>query len=97
MTAGGGKLLTKDCQPAAGGFQPATASFDSARTRRRVTQVILYTLLIIGAIIALFPMLWMISASFMPTGEASQYPPHLLPSRITFSHYAELLDRKSVV
>ena len=62
-------------------------------SRRRVSQVVLYTLLIIGALIALLPMLWMLSASFMPTGEANTYPPHLIPSRITFSHYTELFTR----
>jgi multiple sugar transport system permease protein len=65
----------------------------SALTRRRSSQVILYVLLIIGALIALMPMLWMVSASFMPTGEANTYPPHLLPSKITFSHYGELFTR----
>ena len=89
MTAAGGKLLTEDYQPAAGGRELAVG----ARSRRRITQVILYTLLILGAIIALFPMLWMISASFMPTGEASTYPPHLIPSRITLSHYRDLFTR----
>ena len=69
------------------------ASLDSALTRRRISQIILYTLLIIGALIALMPMLWMLSASFMPTGEASTYPPHLMPSRITFIHYRELFTR----
>ena len=67
--------------------------FESALVRRRVSQVVLYALLIIGALIALFPMLWMLSASFMPTGEASTYPPHLIPSRITFTHYRELFTR----
>jgi multiple sugar transport system permease protein len=67
--------------------------FDSARTRRRVSQVILYALLIIGALLALFPMLWMVSASFMPAGEASTYPPHLIPTRITFDHYRDLFTR----
>ena len=60
---------------------------------RRVTKIVLYVLLIIGALIALMPMLWMLSASFMPTGEASTYPPHFIPSRITFSHYADLFTR----
>jgi multiple sugar transport system permease protein len=50
-------------------------------------------LLILGALLAIFPMLWMLSASLMPTGEASTYPPHLIPSRITFSHYGELFTR----
>src|SRR6476661_8405688 len=85
---------TDDYRPgAAGGPAVGRGRVDSALTRRRVTQVVLYGLLIIGALIALMPMLWMLSASFMPTGEASTYPPHLLPSRITLSHYAELFTR----
>jgi multiple sugar transport system permease protein len=76
----------------AGGYGRASSG-GSARNRRLVTQVVLYVLLIVGALIALLPMLWMLSASFMPTGEASTYPPHLLPSRITFAHYAELFTR----
>jgi multiple sugar transport system permease protein len=39
------------------------------------------------------PMVWMLSASLMPAGEASMYPPRLLPSKVTFSHYGELFTR----
>ncbi len=80
---------------AAGSYEHAGGSeqFGSASTRRRVTQVLLYALLIIGALLAIFPMVWMLSASLMPTGEASTYPPHLIPSRVTFSHYADLFTR----
>src|SRR3954464_12437188 len=66
---------------------------DSAKSRRRLSQILLYVLLVIGALIALLPMLWMLSASLMPTAEASNYPPHFFPSRITFSHYGELFTR----
>src|SRR5438105_14608288 len=38
-------------------------------------------------------LLWMLSASVMPAGEASTYPPHLIPSRVTFGHYRELFTR----
>jgi multiple sugar transport system permease protein len=58
-----------------------------------ITKILLYTLLIIGALIALLPMLWMLSASVMPTGEASAYPPRFFPSSVTFSHYGELFTR----
>src|SRR5947207_4340940 len=68
----------------------------SAKARRRISQIVLYVLLVIGALIALLPMLWMLSASFMPTGEASTYPPHLIPSRITLLHYRELFTRLNV-
>jgi multiple sugar transport system permease protein len=61
--------------------------------RTLLTKIILYALLIIGAMIALVPMLWMLSASVMPTGEASAYPPRFFPSTVTFSHYGELFTR----
>ena len=75
------------------GYERTGQGLGSARTRRRISQVILYALLIIGALLALFPMLWMVSASFMPAGEASTYPPHLIPTRITFDHYRDLFTR----
>lgn len=52
-----------------------------------------HALLIVGAVITLVPLAWMISASLMPTGEASVYPPRVVPSRITFEHYGELFTR----
>ena len=57
------------------------------------TKVALYTLLVLGAFLALAPMLWMLSASVMPTGEASAYPPRFFPSSVTFAHYGELFTR----
>ena len=60
---------------------------------QRIRAVLLYVALIVGALISLFPMIWMISASLMPTGEASTYPPHLVPTRVTFEHYEALFTR----
>jgi multiple sugar transport system permease protein len=42
---------------------------------------------------SLLPLLWMLSASFMATGEASTFPPPLLPHRPTLVHYADLFGR----
>ena len=93
LSVGEGKS-TYDYRPGAVGVSAGGyGRVDSARTRRRISQIVLYALLIIGALIALLPMLWMLSASFMPTGEASTYPPHLMPSRITFDHYRDLFTR----
>jgi multiple sugar transport system permease protein len=47
-------------------------------------------LLLGTALITLFPLLWMLSASLMATGEASALPPPLLPDRPTFDNYREL-------
>ena len=67
-----------------------------ARRRVRIAPLALHAALIIGALIALFPLLWMVSASFMQTGMANQYPPHFLPRHPTFAHYREIFTRLSM-
>lgn len=56
------------------------------------------TLLVNGALalaaaVTVFPLLWSISVSFMATGEASSFPPPLLPREPTLAHYRELFVR----
>lgn len=68
----------------------------SLARRQRLTRALLYTLLIIGALLSLFPMVWMVSASLMPTGEASTFPPHFFPTAVTFEHYVALFTRLSL-
>ncbi|WP_183426551.1 carbohydrate ABC transporter permease [Luteimonas sp. RC10] len=53
--------------------------------------------LVVLALIALAPLLWMLSVSFMPTGEASSFPPPLLPSTLTTANYEQLLLRGGMV
>ncbi|MDX1997170.1 MAG: carbohydrate ABC transporter permease [Thermoanaerobaculia bacterium] len=58
----------------------------------------LATLLVNGALalaaaVTAFPLLWSISVSFMATGEASSFPPPLLPREPTLAHYRELFVR----
>jgi multiple sugar transport system permease protein len=55
--------------------------------------MMLYSLLVLGAIMALLPMVWMVSASLMPSGEASTYPPRFFPSTPTLDHYVDLFTR----
>ncbi|MEX1187561.1 MAG: carbohydrate ABC transporter permease [Gemmatimonadaceae bacterium] len=61
--------------------------------RELVVSIVLHTVLVLGAIVALMPMAWMLSASLMPTGEATAYPPRFLPSRVTLEHYEQLFTR----
>lgn len=49
-------------------------------------------LLVFGAL-SLIPLLWMVSASFMAQGEATTFPPALLPSNPTLVHYRDLFGR----
>jgi len=72
---------------------PVPVARGSGAGGQLATKIALYTLLILGALLALAPMLWMLSASVMPTGEASAYPPRFFPSTVTFAHYGELFTR----
>ncbi len=45
------------------------------------------------ALATAFPLLWMLSASFMVRGEAMSLPPPLLPSAPTLAHYRDLFSR----
>jgi len=58
--------------------------------------LLVHTLLILGALATSIPLLWMFSASLMPQGEATAFPPRLLPSHVTFEHYTGLFTRLSL-
>jgi multiple sugar transport system permease protein len=59
----------------------------------RSRTALLHCALVLGAVLAAAPMLWMLSASLMPAGEATTYPPRLLPSVPTLEHYRALFTR----
>ena len=64
---------------------------------RTLTTVLLHLALFAGAALAAFPLLWMVSASLMPAGEAGAFPPPLLPSAPTLEHYRALFARGDMV
>jgi multiple sugar transport system permease protein len=47
----------------------------------------------IFALLSLAPLLWMAAVSFMPRGDASRFPPPLLPAQFTLDNYRELFER----
>ncbi len=59
----------------------------------RLNAIAVNAALVLLALISLAPLAWMVSVSFMPTGEASHFPPPLLPSKATFGAYHELFER----
>ena len=61
--------------------------------KRAIPALFVHLALVIGAILTLTPLLWMVSASFMPAGEATAFPPRLLPSALTLEHYRALFTR----
>lgn len=64
--------------------------------RRRGGTLLVHAALVAGAVLALTPLVWMVSASLMRPGEASGFPPPFLPSRPTFHNYADLFTRLSL-
>ncbi|WP_132999920.1 carbohydrate ABC transporter permease [Luteimonas arsenica] len=48
------------------------------------------------ALLALAPLAWMVSVSFMPMGEASRFPPPLLPDAVTLDNYRALFARTGI-
>ena len=65
----------------------------SQRARRRMSGVALHATLLVFGTLSLVPLLWMLSASFMATGEASSFPPALVPHHPTLDHYRDLFGR----
>ncbi len=62
-------------------------------TRRPGPALLLHAVLAMGALLTLAPLLWMVSASLMPAGEANTFPPRLVPSVPTLAHYRDLFTR----
>ncbi len=50
-----------------------------------------YLIAIAAAIVFLFPPLWMLQTSLRPTKEIYQYPPTILPSKLTLENYIYVL------
>ena len=64
--------------------------------RDRLAQIALNTALLVFGALSLIPLLWMLSASFMATGEASSFPPALVPHHPTLEHYRDLFGRLDI-
>jgi len=58
--------------------------------------ILVHALLIIGGVVTLFPLLWMVSASFMSNGESVTWPPHLVPHAATLDQYRALFVRLNI-
>jgi multiple sugar transport system permease protein len=64
--------------------------------RKTLISLLLHLGLIASAILTVLPLVWMVLASLMPSGEANSVPPPFFPSHITFEHYRELFVRLNI-
>jgi multiple sugar transport system permease protein len=61
-----------------------------ARFVRRTARALMWVTLVIGAIVFVFPFVWMLAMSVKPEGQAITYPPTLLPHNFDFSTYTSV-------
>ncbi|MBX2999713.1 MAG: carbohydrate ABC transporter permease [Caldilineaceae bacterium] len=60
---------------------------EQARMMRSLQRLLLYVILIFGAIISLFPFYWMINTSLKPAYAIFTFPPTMYPAEASFSAY----------
>lgn len=64
--------------------------------KRPLTQVLINATLLAAAAVTLFPLAWMLSVSFMPSGAASVVPPPVLPTSTTLANYHQLFAQQQM-
>jgi multiple sugar transport system permease protein len=61
------------------------------RARRALPYMIIYLLLVIIAVVSLFPLYWLFITSITPASATLRLPPQLIPSDPTLQNFAEIL------
>lgn len=57
-----------------------------------INKIVVYLLLIFGALIMVFPFIWMILSSFKTSAEIIAFPPKLFPVQFNFSNYKKAFE-----
>lgn len=57
--------------------------------RQSIARTAIYTLLIFGAVLMVFPFYWMFSTAFKTTRETNVFPPQWLPSSLSLANFQE--------
>ena len=61
------------------------------KVKKKSAIITRYVVAVMIAAFILAPLLWTLICSLKPNSEILQYPPTILPKKITFSHYVELI------
>src|SRR5690625_2289475 len=72
--------------------QERTNYFNSAKNRKRIMQIIVLIILILGSLLILSPIWWMIATSLKDMKEVMAYPPTFFPSEFHWENYKRVLD-----
>ncbi|WP_219838479.1 carbohydrate ABC transporter permease [Paenibacillus sp. R14(2021)] len=61
------------------------------QSSKSISQIVVYSFLIIGSLFCLLPLFWLIRSSFMTSLQIFEMPPVLIPSPFRFHNYVEAL------
>ena len=62
------------------------------KKKNRLSTVLIYVALIIGALIMIFPFIWMVLTAVKTNAEVLQVPPTILPENWVFSSFTKVFD-----
>ncbi|MDE2112118.1 MAG: carbohydrate ABC transporter permease [Alphaproteobacteria bacterium] len=65
-------------------------------TGRPPEKLVVSALLVAASLLALFPLIWMVSVSLMSPQEAGRFPPPLWPSQPSFANYRDLFAHQNM-
>ena len=65
---------------------------DSLSTNRKITTALVYLVLAAGAVLMIFPFVWMLLTSFKSMAESMRIPPPILPAQWLIQNYTEALE-----
>ncbi len=65
--------------------------------RKILTDIVIYTVLVLISIFMILPFVWMLSTSFKMPQDIFGYPPRLIPENITLSNYAYIFQEKNTI
>lgn len=63
-------------------------------SRKRLSQAVIWVVLLVGAVVMMLPLLWMVSSSFKLQQRVFQMPPQLIPNPFRPQNYVEALTYK---
>jgi multiple sugar transport system permease protein len=69
------------------GSSNKTSYFESVKVRKKISQTIIFIILVLGSILLLSPVWWMFATSVKSMAEIMQFPPTFIPKEWHFENY----------
>jgi multiple sugar transport system permease protein len=70
-----------------------TAWLPPRRSQPRIQQILIYALILSGAVVLSIPLLWLLSSSFKDTARIFLFPPQWIPDPWRFDNYSKVFEQ----